>query len=76
VALLRVAGGLLPYIPNVFKFIPHTYSILGPEDEELGEIEQELSIRDKYMIRIGDTGGAPKEAVVASAMAIDALEGN
>jgi uncharacterized protein YxjI len=56
--------------------IPHKYDITGPDGRQLGSIEGQLSIRDRYDITIRETGDAPREALVAAAIAIDALEGN
>jgi uncharacterized protein YxjI len=59
-----------------FGLLPHTYSITGPNGEAIGSIEERLSLRDVYDVTVGDTGDAPREAIVAAACAIDALEGN
>jgi uncharacterized protein YxjI len=56
--------------------IPHRYDITGPDGRELGSIEGQLSVRDRYDIAIEETGDASREALVAAAIAIDALEGN
>jgi len=56
--------------------IPHRYDITGPGGTQYGSIEGQLSIRDRYDITIQETGDAPREALVAAAIAIDALEGN
>lgn len=66
----------LPVVGLVGSFVPHKYSIEGPDGEELGEIAGRLSIKDTYDITIEDTGDAAKEALVAASIAIDALEGN
>lgn len=57
-------------------FIPHTYTIEDTEGTRLGSLEGRLSIKDTYDLEIGDVGDAPKEAIVAAVVAIDALEGN
>lgn len=56
--------------------IPHSYTVTGPDGERLGSIRERFSLRDVYDVRIDDSGDAPKEALVATAIAIDALEGN
>lgn len=63
-------------ISTLFNLLPHTYTIEGPDGEELGAIEGHFSLRDRYTIRLGDTGDAPREGLVAACVAIDALEGN
>lgn len=66
----------LPVVGLVTQFIPHAYTIESPDGAELGSISGRLSFRDVYDITIEDTGDAPKEALVAAAIAVDALEGN
>jgi uncharacterized protein YxjI len=60
----------------LFSVIPHTYEIIDADDDHVGTIEGKLSLKDEYTITIDDTSDVPKEAVVAAAMVIDALEGN
>ena len=60
----------------LFSLIPHTYEIIDADDDHVGTIESKLSLKDKYTITIDDTSDVPREAVVAAAMVIDALEGN
>jgi uncharacterized protein YxjI len=66
----------LKSLSDIAGLLPHTYSITGPSGRSMGTIKERLSIRDVYDVTIGDTGDAPREAVVAAACAIDALEGN
>lgn len=66
----------IPYVSLVTQLIPHKYTIEDADGNQIGEIEGQISLHDEYEIRVGDTGGVPKEAVVAGAIAIDALEGN
>jgi len=61
---------------SLLSLIPHTYSITGADDTELGSLHERFSIRDIYDLELHDTGDAPREALVATAIAIDALEGN
>lgn len=67
---------VLRSISSLFNLIPHTYTIEGPDGEDLGSIEGQFSLRDRYTIHLGDTGEVPREAMVAACVAIDALEGN
>lgn len=71
-ALLEALRSLV----DVLSFLPHKYSITTPEGDSIGEIEGHFSLRDKYDVRIHDAGSLPKTALVAGAIAIDALEGN
>jgi uncharacterized protein YxjI len=66
----------LPLVSIAGQFIPHEYTIEDTDGNRLGDIEGRFSSRDIYDITIEDTGDVPKEALVAAAIAIDALEGN
>lgn len=63
-------------ITDIADLIPHSYTIETPDGHKIGEIKGKFSIRDTYELRIDDTTGMPKEALVAAAIAVDALEGN
>lgn len=63
-------------LSSLFSLFPHKYEIETPEGDQLGTIQGKFSLRDEYEITIDDAGDAPKEALVASCIAIDALEGN
>ena len=54
--------------------LPHSYSITGPAGSAIGSIEEKLTLRDVYEVEVGDAGDAPREAILAAAIAIDALE--
>ena len=59
---------------GVLGLLPHRYSITGPDGRSMGSIHERLSLRDVFDIEVGDTGETPREAIVAAACAIDALE--
>jgi len=63
-------------VSSLFNLIPHSYTIEGPDGQDLGSIEGHFSLRDTYTISLGETGDIPREALVAACVAIDALEGN
>ncbi|WP_254543198.1 LURP-one-related/scramblase family protein [Halomarina pelagica] len=63
-------------VSELFGLLPHSYSVTGPNGESIGSIEERFSLRDVYDVRIGDAGDAPREAIIAAAVAIDALEEN
>lgn len=67
---------VLRNISGIFDLIPHSYTIEGPNGEPLGRLKGRLSLRDTYDLHLSEVGDAPKEALVAAAVAIDALEGN
>lgn len=59
---------------GVLGLLPHSYSITGPDGRSMGSIHERFSLRDIFDIEVGDTGDTPREAIVAAACAIDALE--
>lgn len=61
---------------DVLSFLPHKYDIRSSDGRQVGEIAGRFSLRDVYDIRIDDPGALPRTALVAGAVAIDALEGN
>ena len=71
-ALVTLARNNLPF----GEVIPHKYEITDADGGHVGRIEGQLSVRDRYEITIDDAGSVPKEAVVAAAMVIDAIQGN
>jgi uncharacterized protein YxjI len=66
----------IPYIGAIFSLIPYKYEITDADGDHVGSIDGEFSIKDRYTVSIDDATDVPKEAVVAAAMVIDALEGN
>lgn len=58
------------------NLIPHRYEITDSDGGHIGTISGELSMKDRYDIDIEDTSSVPREPIVASAMVIDAIEGN
>lgn len=63
-------------IPFVGPLIPHKYEITDGNGDHVGNIDGQLSFKDRYEISIDDSSGVPKETVIAAAMVIDALQGN
>ena len=63
------------YVP-LGALIPHKYEITDAEGAHVGNIDGQLSIRNRYEITIDDASNVPKEPVVAAAMVIDAIQGN
>ena len=61
---------------GVLGLLPHSYSISTPSGERIGTIKEEFTLRDVYTVELGDSGDAPREAILAAAIAIDALEEN
>lgn len=66
---------LLRSISSFFALIPYTYEIKTEDGRKVGEIKEHFSIRDKFDVRIHDSGDVPKESLVVAAILIDALEG-
>jgi len=65
---------LLRGLSSVLAFLPHKYSIETPDGERIGSMDGKFALKDKYDITIDDPKDVPKEALVASAIAVDALE--
>lgn len=64
----------LRHMVSIFYFLPYTYEITAPDGSPIGTIEEHFSFRDKYDVEITDSGDVPKEAIVAAAICVDALE--
>lgn len=71
-ALVTLARRYLPF----GELIPHKYEITDADGGHVGTVEGRLSLRDRYEITIDDASDVPREAVVAAAMVIDAIQGN
>jgi uncharacterized protein YxjI len=63
-------------VPVVGPLIPHRYEITDGDGRHVGRIDGELSVRDRYQIVVDDASTVPREAVVAAAMVIDAIQNN
>jgi uncharacterized protein YxjI len=71
-ALTTVARNVLPF----GELIPHKYEITDANGDHVGTIDGQFSLKDRYEITIDDASDVPKEAVIAAAMVIDAIQGN
>jgi uncharacterized protein YxjI len=67
---------LLRHVHALFSLIPHAYEITDADGRHVGSIDGRFSLKDAYDVTIDDAGDLPKEAVVAAAMVVDAIEGN
>jgi len=72
-AAVTFARQALPFGNVLF---PHRYEITGPNGDHVGDISGQVSLKDTYQISIDDAGDVPKEAIVAAAMVIDAIQEN
>lgn len=57
-------------------FLPHKYEITDVDGDHVGVIEGQLGMKDRYEVKIDDDSDIPRDAVVATAMVIDAIENN
>ncbi|QLD90146.1 hypothetical protein HWV07_14330 [Natronomonas salina] len=71
-ALVTLARHYLPF----GELIPHKYEITDASGGHVGTVDGQFSFRDRYEITIDDASNVPKEAVIAAAMVIDAIQGN
>jgi uncharacterized protein YxjI len=61
---------------HLIDLYPHKYEITDADGDHVGSIDGQFSLKDEYVITIDDASDVPKEAIVAAAMVIDAIEGN
>jgi uncharacterized protein YxjI len=71
-ALVTLARNNIPF----GELIPHKYEITDADGGHVGNIDGQFSLKDRYEITIDDASSVPKEAIVAAAMVIDAIQGN
>lgn len=71
-ALVTLARHYLP----LGGIIPHKYEITDQKGDHVGDIEGQISLKDRYEITIDDASDVPKEPIIAAAMVIDAIQGN
>jgi len=64
----------LRHLVSVANLIPNKYEIFDADGDHVGDIEGKFSMRDAYTVTIDDASDVPKEAVVAAACVLDALE--
>lgn len=70
------AVGLLRALTNIADYLPHKYTIEDGDGEQIGTISGSFTlIKDRYEIEL-DEGADNREAIMAAAVTIDALEGN
>lgn len=61
-------------VSDLANIAPNKYEVFNSEDEKIGEVAGELSVRDTYEVSIDEGSDVPREPVMASACVIDALE--
>jgi len=64
----------LRHLVSAANLVPNKYEIVDADGGHVGDIEGQFSLRDTYTVRVDDASGVPKEAVVAAACVVDALE--
>ena len=64
----------LRHLVGAANLIPNKYEIFDADGGHVGDIEGKFSLRDAYTVTIDDASDVPKEAVVAAACILDALE--
>jgi uncharacterized protein YxjI len=76
-ATIESKNKLLSALRHLFSaanLIPNKYEIFDADGGHVGDIEGEFSMRDTYTVTIDDANDVPKEAVIAAACILDALE--
>jgi uncharacterized protein YxjI len=79
IAEINSRGGAVTLARNALPLggiIPHKYEITDANGDHVGNIDGQVSMKDTYEISIDDASDVPKEAVVAGAMVIDAIQEN
>jgi uncharacterized protein YxjI len=77
VATIRSKNKMLSavrHLVSLANLIPNTYEIRDPNGSHVGSIDGQFSLRDTYTVTIDDASTVPKEAVIATACVLDALE--
>jgi uncharacterized protein YxjI len=70
------AVGFLRAFSDLADMLPHKYSIEDGDGNEIGTISQNFTLfKDRYVIEL-EKGAENREAIMAAAVTIDALEGN
>jgi len=64
----------LRHLVGAANLIPNKYEIFDADGGHVGDIEGKFSLRDAYTVTIDDASDVPKEAVIAAACILDALE--
>ena len=65
---------VLRHVLSAANLVPNNYEIRDADGDHVGDIEGKFSLRDAYTVTVDDASDVPKEAVVASACVLDALE--
>jgi uncharacterized protein YxjI len=76
-ATIKSKNKLLSALRHLFSaanLVPNKYEIFDADGDHVGDIEGKFSMRDAYTVTIDDASDVPKEAVIASACILDALE--
>ncbi|WP_050032523.1 LURP-one-related/scramblase family protein [Halorubrum halophilum] len=64
----------LRHLVGAANLVPNKYEIFDADGGHVGDIEGKFSLRDAYTVTIDDASDVPKEAVIAAACILDALE--
>jgi len=78
-AEINSRGGTVTMARNLLPLgylIPHKYEITDKQGRHVGKIHGQFSMKDRYEITIDDAASVPREATIAAAMVIDAIQGN
>jgi uncharacterized protein YxjI len=67
---------VLRHVIGAVNLFPNKYEIFDPDGDHVGDITGQFSLKDTYTVTIDDASDVPKEAVLAAACVLDALENN
>jgi uncharacterized protein YxjI len=71
-----LAAALRSRLGPLGALLPREFDILAPDGSTIGEITGQLSLNDVYDVAVRADYEGSREAVVATAMIVDAVEGN
>lgn len=64
----------LRHLVSLANLVPNKYEIFDSDGAHVGDIDGAFSLRDTYTVSVDDASNVPKEAVLAAACILDALE--
>ena len=64
----------LRHLVSLANLVPNKYEIFDSDGAHVGNIDGAFSLRDTYTVSIDDASNVPREAVLAAACILDALE--
>ena len=64
----------LRHLVEAANLVPNKYEVVDPDENHVGDIDGQFSLRDIYTASTDDATTIPKEVMIATACVLDALE--